>query len=188
MSGEVTQILNQITDGDQSAVDRLLPYVYDQLRAIAASRLRGERPGHTLQPTALAHEAYLRLVGEQQIPWANRAQFMAVAARCVRQILINHANARNAAKRGGGAARITLDEAHAVTDSGIIDLLDLDGALDQLAQLSERQARVVELRFFGGMGVEETAEAIGVSPRTVESDWRFARAWLKTRLGRADGE
>lgn len=188
MSGEVTQILQEVTAGDQQAIKRLLPLVYAQLREISAKHLRHERRGHTLQPTALTHEAYLRLVGERQIPWQNRAQFLAVAARCMRQILINHANARRAEKRGGDAARVPLTDADVSSPIGsAIDVMDLEGALQDLAALDERQARVVELRFFAGMGVEDVAEVLGISPRTVEADWRFARAWLRDRLGDASG-
>lgn len=185
MADEVTTILRECGAGSPGAVDRLMPLVYDQLRALAAGALANERSGHTLQPTALAHEAYMRLVGEQQVAWQDRAHFLAIAARCVRQILINHANARGAAKRGGGARRITLANSSFCDVGGTapVDALALEEMLDNLAALHERQARVVELRFYGGLSVREASQVLGVSERTVESDWRFARAWLLSRLG-----
>ncbi|MCA9299383.1 MAG: sigma-70 family RNA polymerase sigma factor, partial [Phycisphaerales bacterium] len=155
----------------------------DTLRAIAGRQMKEERASHTLEPTALVHEAYLRLVGEKQVEWKNRAQFYAIASRCVRQVLINHANAKHAAKRGGHAARVTLTGLDEVSHApGAWDVLELHEVLEDLAALDERQARVVELRFFGGLTVEEVASVIGASPRTVESDWRFAKAWLRSRL------
>ena len=168
--------------GTEGPVDRLVPQLYDELRALAAREMRRERAGHTLQPTALVHEAYLRLARENQVDWKRRSQFLAIAARNIRQILINHANARGAAKRGGGAARVTLSTVAFLAGEPEVELLDLDAALRDLHDLDERQARVVELRFFGGLSVEEAAEVLGVSPRTVKSDWRFARAWLHTPL------
>jgi RNA polymerase sigma factor (TIGR02999 family) len=170
------------SDGGRDPADQFVPQVYDELRALAARELRRERPGHTLQPTALVNEAYLRLAGEKQVDWKGRSHFLAIAARDIRQILINHAQARGAAKRGGGAARVSLLTAGLIDDRPEVELLDLDAALRDLHDLDERQARVVELRFFGGLDVEEAAEVLGVSPRTVKSDWRFARAWLHARL------
>lgn len=182
-NGPATLILQELAEGDSSAADRLLPLVYDELRALAGSYMKHERVNHTLQPTALVHEAYMRLVNEQQVDWNGKSHFCAIAARCIRQILINHAHAHRAVKRGSGAKRITLYEhdTPAPDDTGV-DLLDLDELLTELSNLDERQSKVVELRFFGGLSVEQTATVLEVSPRTVESDWSFARAWLKTRL------
>jgi RNA polymerase sigma factor (TIGR02999 family) len=163
-----------------------MPLVYDELRRLAASYLRRERPGQTLQATALVHEAYVRLIGEKAHNWQNRTHFLAIAALSMRQILVQRARARKAAKRGGDPERITIDEQLlAAPETGApdqIDLLALDAALDRLAALNERQARIVELRYFGGLGVEEAAEALGISPATVKRDWTLARAWLKREL------
>lgn len=184
VADEVTGILRECAAGSPDAVDRLMPLVYNQLRALAAGAMANERSGHTLQPTALAHEAYMRLVGEQQVAWQDRAHFMAIAARCVRQILINHANARGAAKRGGDAQRVTIADASLPDGSWAepVDALALEELLGHLAELHERQARVVELRFYGGLSVRDVSHILGVSDRTVENDWRFARAWLCARL------
>lgn len=181
-----TRLLNELSAGDRAAADRLLPLVYEELRDLASKFMRAERRDHTLQPTALVHEAYLRLVNEKQVHWTGRSHFFAIAARCIRQILVNHANAHRAAKRGGGAKRLALVDADAGTSDdaigGGVDLLELEAALAELGAVDERRAQVVELRFFGGLNVEQTASVLGVSQRTVTGDWRFARAWLKTRL------
>jgi RNA polymerase sigma factor (TIGR02999 family) len=179
----VTQLLGELADGRSSAVDRLLPIVYDEMRRLAASYLRREGSDHTLQATALVHEAYLRLVNQTQASWKGSAHFYAVAAMAMRRILIDHAERKRAAKRGGEWNRIALDEAG--TPGGTeraVDLLALDEALDALQKLDERQCRIVELRFFGGLGVEDTAAVIGISPRLVEMEWSMARAWLCRRL------
>ena len=179
-------MLSRAASGDEKAISKLMPLVYDELRRLAASYLRRERPGQTLQATALVHEAYVRLIGEKAHNWQNRTHFLAIAALSMRQILVQRARARNAAKRGGDPARITLDErlmaapSHGSTDE--IDLVALDAALDRLAELNARQAKIVELRYFGGLGVEEAAEALGISPATVKRDWTIARAWLKREL------
>lgn len=181
---EVTRILNEMQAGHPSAAEQLLPLVYEELRALADSYFRQERPNHTLQPTALVHEAYLRLIGSD-VHWQGRAHFVAVAANAMRRILINHAEKFRAIKRGGRAHTITLSENTPVPDAaefGAVDLLALDEAMTQLEQLDERQCRVVELRFFGGLSVEHTAEILGVSERTVKLDWQMARAWLYNRL------
>ena len=180
MPDDVTQLLARLETGDRSAADRLTPLVYDELRRLAQHCLQQETPGHTLQATALVHEAYLRLAGQRDAAWQNQAHFFAVAATMIRRILVDHARARAAAKRGGGAHRLTLQES-AVLDAGA-DPIDLHDALTELHALNERRARVVELRFFGGLDVEHTAHVLGVSPRTVKDDWRFARAWLGSRL------
>ena len=160
--------------------------VYDELRRLAAAALRHERPDHTLQPTALVHEAYLRLADEPTGRWQNRSHFLAVAARAMRRILVDHARKHNAVKRGSGAVRLNLDDLEyaASVPTDAVDLVTLDDALGRLAALDPRQARIVELRFFGGLSVEETAAVIDASPRTVKRDWQFARAWLKREMAR----
>ncbi len=183
----VTQLLLSWRDGNKSALDELLPLVYAELRRLADSQLRNERPGHTLQSTALVHEAYLRLVGQKDAQWQNRAHFFAVAARVIRRILVDHARARSAAKRGLGVAKLSLDEALLVEDKREWELVALDDALNRLAELDEQQSRVVELRFFTGLSVVETAEALGISAATVKRDWATARAWLMREVERAGG-
>jgi len=180
-SKTVTEALNRMARGDAEAFDRLLPVVYREMKRIAAGYLKDERPGHTLQPTALAHEAYLRLVG-RGAHWENRAHFLGVAARAMREILVDHARRRRAQKRGGGQAMTQLDEALVVGGDRPIAFDDLDEALTDLARLSERQARVVELRYFGGLTIEETGDVLGISPVTVKRDWATARAWLYREL------
>jgi RNA polymerase sigma factor (TIGR02999 family) len=169
-------------DGDGQSLDSLLPIVYQELRRLAASYLRRERPGQTLQPTALVHEAYLRLMKDRPDRWQNRAHFCAIAAHSMRQILIERARARGALKRGGARPRVTLDEALVAGGEQSIDLLALDQALERLAEMDPEQARLVELRFFGGLTVEETADALGMSPATVKRHWTVARAWLAREL------
>jgi RNA polymerase sigma factor (TIGR02999 family) len=167
---------------DRQSVDTLLPIVYQELRRLAASYLRRERPGQTLQPTALVHEAYLRLLKDKPDRWKNRAHFCAIAAHSMRQILIERARARGAQKRGGAQPRVTLDEALVAGGDRAIDLVALDEALERLAAIDPEQARLVELRFFGGLTVEETAEAMDISPATVKRHWTVARAWLAREL------
>ena len=181
-SSQVTQWLLQWSGGDQAALDQLMPAVYTELHRVAVSYLRREQAGHTLQPTALVHEAYLRLVDESRVDWHSRAHFFGVAARLMRQILVDHARRRHAAKRGGGAFKVTLEDARANYEPPDLDLLALDHALNELAALDPQQSRVVELRFFGGLTLEETAEALGVSSKTVARDWEFARAWLHREM------
>lgn len=171
-----------MTADDRQEVDELLPVVYQELRRLAGAYLRREKPGQTLQPTALVHEAYLRLMKDRPGRWQNRAHFCAIAANAMRQILIERARARNAQKRWGGQARITLDDAVAAEPGESLDLLALDRALERLAALDPEQARIVELRFFGGLTVEETAEALDISPATVKRHWAVARAWLAREL------
>lgn len=163
-------------------LDALLPLVYAELRRLAAGYLRREKPGQTLQPTALVHEAYLRLMKDRPDRWQNRAHFCAIAAHSMRQILIERARARGAAKRGGARPRVTLDEALVAGNDRSIDLLALDEALERLAALDPEQARLVELRFFGGLTVEETADAMNISPATVKRHWTVAKAWLSREL------
>jgi RNA polymerase sigma factor (TIGR02999 family) len=183
----VTQLLADARRGDQAALDALLPLVYGELRRLADHYLRGERPGHTLQATALVHEAYLRLAGQTSIDWQNRAHFFSVAAQVMRHILVDHARGYNAEKRGGGAMRLSLDEAVSFFEEREVSLVALDEALNELSALDEQQARVVELRFFGGLNVKEIAEVLKVSPDAVRYDWRMAKAWLHRELcgGRA---
>ena len=179
---QATRILRELRRGNDSAARRLLLLVYDELRALAGDMFRGQPPDHTWQPTALVHEAYIRLVNQHEAEWTDRAHFLAVAAKAMRNLLIDHARRRKAGKRGGGRERRALD---AVVDSAAersIDLLALNESLEQLGRLHERQARVVELRFFGGLTVPEAAEVLGVSAASVDNDWRMARAWLTRRL------
>jgi len=164
--------------GDQQALDTLVPLVYDELRRLAHHYLREERSDHILQSTALVHEAYLRLAGQHPPEWQNRAHFFGIAARIMRQILVEHARARDAAKRGGQACRLTLDAAIALPSQPDVDVVELDKALTGLAELDAQQSRIVELRFFGGLTIEDTSEVLGISPATVKRDWVTARAWL----------
>ena len=182
---DVTPLLLAWGKGDQSAGDQLLPAVYAELHRQAARAMRREADDHTLQATALVHEAYLRLVDQRRIEWRNRAQFFGVAAQTMRRILVDHARGQHAAKRGGGMQQITLSDANqpAAADSdNSVDILALHDALDRLAALDPEQARLVELRYFGGLNIEETADALGISPATVKREWAVARAWLRREL------
>ena len=181
--GEVTALLLRWQDGDQEALERLTPLVYEDLRRVARRQLRAERAGHTLEPTAVVHEVYMRLVDQRRVQWQNRAQFFAIAARLTRRVLLNHARDRQAQKRGGDATRVTLAEGDAASGPREVDLLDLDRALQRLGELDADQERVIELRYFGGLSIDETAEALGCSPATVKRDWQSARAWLFAELG-----
>ena len=183
---EITQLLLQLTLGRREALDRLMPVVYDELRSVAQAQLRGERPGHTLNTTALVHEAYLKLINVREVQWRDRAHFFAMAARLMRRILIDYARARKRDKRGGDVVPVTLEESLAVSGDRADDLVALDDALARLEQISDRQCRVVEFRCFAGLSVEETAEVLETSPATVKRDWAFARAWLNRELGPGD--
>jgi RNA polymerase sigma factor (TIGR02999 family) len=174
----VTALLNRWREGDTAALGKLLPLVYSEIRRIAARQLRRERPNHTLQPTALVHEVYLKLLDQDRIEWQNRAQFFGVAAQLVRRILVDHARNRRSAKRGAGALMVALDDAVSEAVRRDIDLVKLDDALLALAAKDEQQSRVVELRFFGGLSIEETAAVLRISPSTVKRDWAAAKAWL----------
>jgi RNA polymerase sigma factor (TIGR02999 family) len=176
--GTATGLLIAWGGGDEGARERMLPLVYDELRRLAAAYLRRERPGHTLQPTALVHEAYVRLIDQRQVDWSNRAQFIGLAAVMMRRILVNHARDRVAGKRGGGAEHVSLTLAGDRIGSPEIDVLDLHDALEKLADFDGRKSRIVELKFFGGLTTDEIAETLGVSRATVEREWTFARAWL----------
>lgn len=180
----VTQVLVAMSEGDRSALDQLLPMVYGDLRAIAKRELRRERLDHTLTPTALVHEAYLKLVQLDRIDWRGRAHFFGACAQAMRRILISYARMKKAGKRGAGSAHVPIDDVIVAARTRPSDLIALDEALRQLEQMSERQARIVECRFFVGMGVDETAEALGVSPATVKREWTAARAWLNKELSR----
>jgi RNA polymerase sigma factor (TIGR02999 family) len=175
---DVTGLLARASSGDAAATAELFPVVYEELRTLAANHLAGERPNHTLQPTALVHEAYIRLVGaDANGSWDNRAHFFGAAAKAIRRILIEHARARGRIKRGGGMERTTLQDVEAPTGTNV-DLLDLSESMDRLAAIDQAKAHVVELRFFGGLSLEETAKVLGVSVPTVSRHWEFARAWL----------
>jgi len=183
--GEVTRLLVAWNAGDHDAVERLMPLVYAELRRIAERQFRRERVGHTLQPTAVVHEAYFRLVDQTRVTWKNRGHFFAIAAQAMRRILIDHARAREADKRGGREDRVTLDVGIASPEpADDVDLLALDEALVRLKELDAPQARIVELRFFGGLSIDETAEAMETSPSSVKREFRSARAWLFRELGR----
>lgn len=177
-SDSITQLLSEAQDGSREALDRLLPLLYDELRDLAARHLRRERPGHTLQPTALVHEAWLRLIADPQASWQNRAHFFGVAAQVMRRILVEHARGRAAEKRGGEVQKLSLDENLEAAQERAVDLIALDDALTALARLDAQKSRIVELRFFGGLSVAETAEVLGVSAITVKRQWRLAKAWL----------
>jgi len=175
---ELTQLLLDWGNGDAAALERLTPLVYEELRRLAHQHMNRERQGHTLQTSALVHEAYLRLIEQRDVRWQNRAHFFSIASRLMRRILVDHARAHRYAKRGGGAVRVSLDQAALVSQERAGELVALDEALTSLAAIDQRKSQVVELRFFGGMSVEETAAALGVSPITVKRDWSTAKAWL----------
>lgn len=179
---EVTQLLHELASGDQTVVDSLFPIVYDQLRRLAQGQLRGERKDHTLNATALVHEAYIKLIDQTRVEWQNRAHFFAIAAQAMRRILINYAHQRLAQKRGGGEVIATFDEGTVARESRAEELVALDLALQRLRELSERQSKVVEYRFFGGLTQDEIAAVLDVSAPTVRRDWRLARAWLSREL------
>lgn len=181
-SKDVTELLADWSKGDREALNKLIPLVYNELHRLASRYLRRERPDHTLQTTALVHEAYLRLVHEKNVNWQSRVQFFAVASQLMRHILVDYARGHNAAKRGGDYAKVSFDEAMIVSEEKSADLMALDEALNSLAAIDPEQSRVVELRVFGGLTVEETAEALGVSPRTVKREWSMAKAWLHRQI------
>jgi RNA polymerase sigma-70 factor, ECF subfamily len=181
--GDITQFLASLKQGSDRALPELIPQLYNDLRRLAAHCLRDERPGHTLQATALVHEAYLKLADQHRAQWQNRAQFMALAAQLMRRILVDYARQRIAQKRGGGAAAVELEDNLAAASSAQSEeVLAVDEALARLSALDAQQARVVELRYFGGLTVEETADALDISPRTVKRDWAMAKAWLSLEL------
>ena len=184
---EVTLLLSALTRGDEDAASKLMPLVYDELRRLAGSYMRRERADHTLQATALVNEAYLKLIEQRSVNWQSRAHFFGVAAQLMRRILIDHARGHSRQKRGGEQKKVSLDEAFVFSEKQADELLAVDDSLNLLAKLDPRQARVVELRFFGGLSVEEAAEVLGVSPKTVKRDWSIAKAWLYADLKERHG-
>lgn len=186
--GEITGLLNRLSHGDKEAESKVVAAIYPELKRLASRYLKGERKGHTLQTTALVNEAYLRIVTNERVQWQSRAHFIATAATLMRRILVDYARARLTEKRGGGRQTLSLDEALVYSDQDSEQLIVLDQALDRLAKRDARASRVVELRFFGGMTVEETAEALGVGEMTVKRDWRAARAWLYGELSKEPAE
>jgi len=183
---QVTKLLQGWRGGDRNDLEALLPLVYDELRRLAHYHLKNERPGHTLQTTALVHEAYFRLVGQELPEWESRAHFFAIAAQLMRQILVDYARRRRASKRGSGVCMLTLDDALALSRRKDVDVIALDDALNTLAELDPRQSRVVELRFFAGLSLEETSEVMGIATATVQRDWTMARAWLHREISRRE--
>ena len=183
---DMTTLLVASCEGDRLATDQLMPLVYEELRRLARSYLRRERPGHTLQGTALVHEAYLRLIDQKQVKWQNRAHFFAMASQMIRRILVDYARGQNSAKRGAGVPRLSLDDALGVSGTTDLDLVALDDALNGLAKLDPAQSRIVDLRFFGGLSIEETAEVVGLSVATVNREWSVARAWLFRQVSRGE--
>jgi RNA polymerase sigma factor (TIGR02999 family) len=175
----------RLAQAGNGSLAEMLPYVYGELRQLAASYLHNERPGHTLQPTALVHEAYLRLIDQRKVNWENRAHFLGIAARVMRRVLLQHAEARGASKRGGGVARVGLDAALDVFDQREISAASLHETLRELEALDPRQGQIVELRFFGGLSIEETAEVMGISPATVKREWTIAKMWLEREMAGA---
>jgi RNA polymerase sigma factor (TIGR02999 family) len=182
---DVTQLLQRWSNGEEQALDRLLPQIHGELRKLAASYLRRERPDHTLQPTALVNEAFLKLVDQRDAKWQNRAHFFGIAAQAMRRILVDHARAHGAGKRGGAFQKVPLDDVNAMGPGVDVDLIALDEALTRLATMDPQQSRIVELRFFGGLTTEETAEVMHISPATIGREWRTAKAWLSAELGRS---
>jgi RNA polymerase sigma-70 factor (ECF subfamily) len=186
-SEEVTQLLVAWSNGNKAALDQLMPLVYRELHRLARRRLGRENAGHTLQTTALVNEAYLRLVGQKESQWQNRAHFFAIAAQMMRRILVDYARSRHYAKRGGGAPKVSFDEIMAVSGGRAADVVALDEALTTLGELDQRKSRMVELRFFGGLSIEETAEVLGVSPGTIRRDWTLTKAWLQREINSTRG-
>jgi RNA polymerase sigma factor (TIGR02999 family) len=181
--GPVTLLLKQWQEGNEGALEALMPLVYNELKRVAGSYLRRERPDHTLQSAALVNEAYLRLIDQTQIQWQNKAHFFGIAAQMMRRILVDHARRHKASKRGAGVPTLALDEAVVQAQNQSIDLLGLDEALEALGEVDPQQSRIVELRFFGGLSIEDTANVLGISPATVKRDWAAARAWLYREVG-----
>jgi RNA polymerase sigma factor (TIGR02999 family) len=186
-SHQVTRLLLAWGGGDEAALDELMPLIYAELRTLARRQMQRERSGHTLQPTALVHEAYLRLIDQRRVRWRNRTQFFAVAAQLMRRVVVDYARKRRRVKRGGGAPQLSLDEATLMTPEQAPQVLALDEALQRLAAVDERKSRVVEMRFFGGLSVEEVAATLGVSENTVINDWALAKAWLRREVDSAGG-
>ncbi len=180
---DITGLLSEYNNGNRSALDELFPLIYDELKRVAANKLKNERADHTLQPTALVHEAYLRLIQQESVDWKSRVQFFGLAAEMMRRILTNYAVSRNADKRGGQHVKIELDEAMIFATGRGVDLIALDESLNELAKIDSQQAQIVELRFYTGLKVDEIADLLGISESTVKREWRMAKAWLYDRLG-----
>lgn len=185
-SSQVTELLLQWSQGNPAARETLIPLVYDELRRLARQCLASQRPDHTLQSTALVHEAYVRLVNHSSVHWENRVHFFAVAAQLMRRILVDHARKRLAAKRGGNRLTLTLDDAIALPKKRELDLVALDDALNELAELDQRQSHIVELRFFGGLSIEDASHQLGISPATVKREWATARTWLYQQMSQGE--
>jgi len=183
---EITQLLMNWSQGDKAALDQLVALVYPELRRLARRHMAREDPAHTLQTSAMINEAYLKLVDQKSVQWQSRAHFFAVAAQVMRHILVDHARTRNYAKRGGGAPKLPLDEAAALTEQRAAQLIALDDALNDLSALDGRKSQIIELRFFGGLSLEETAEVMKISPSTVQREWRAAKAWLHHAMSKTD--
>lgn len=183
-AGEITRLLGQLHSGNESAAAELVPLIYAELHQLAASCMRRERPGHTLQATALVHEAYIRLLGQREVDWQNRSHFFGIAAQVMRRILLDYARKHHAAKRGGPREKVRIDEALLVSDDQLEAVLAIDESLSRLEKIDPRQSRVVELRFFAGLNVEQTAAALGISTATVKREWQFAKAWLQREMDR----
>ena len=177
-TADVTKLLLAWNKGDRGALDLLMPIVYDELRRLARRYMRSESPGHTLQATALVNDAYIRLVDQTRVNWQNRAQFFGVAAQIIRRVLVDHARARHRLKRGGDALRVELNEGNIATKRGGMDIIALDDVLNRLANMDPQKCQIIELRFFGGLSIEETARALNISPATIKREWAFARSWL----------
>jgi RNA polymerase sigma-70 factor (ECF subfamily) len=184
--GKVTVLLKSLSEGNAAAAEELMPLVYDELHRLAAGYMRRERPDHTLQPTALINQAYLRLAKQEDVAWQNKAHFVGVAANIMRRVLVDHARERHTAMRGGKKTQVDLDEGLAVSAEKSAEILALEDALTRLEKLSPRQAKVVELRYYGGHSVEEIASALGIAPRSVKRDWSLARLWLSEQIGKKD--
>jgi RNA polymerase sigma factor (TIGR02999 family) len=185
---DVTILLAELTKGNKEAASKLIPLVYDELRRLAGSYMRRERSDHTLQATALVHEAYLKLVEQRSVDWQSRAHFFGIAAQVMRRILVDHARKHLREKRGGAERAVPIDEALVFAPEQSLDLMKLDQALERLTKLDPRQGKIVELRFFGGLTVEQTAELLGISPKTVKRDWSIAKAWLYSEVRQTDGD
>src|SRR5215510_7997243 len=183
-STEINLLLDQYRDGQSEGFEKLMALVYDDLRKLAAWQLQAERPDHTLQPTALVHEVYLKLAGQNPVDWRNKAHFFALAAQVMRHILVDHARGKQRAKRGGGQVNVALDEALNLSHPSEPGLVELDEALNTLTRQDERKSRIVELRYFGGLSIEETADLLGISPATVRHEWALAKAWLRCELSK----
>lgn len=181
-NANVTQLLKDAQDGNETALNALFPLVYDELRRLASLRMKAERGNHTLQPTALVHEVYMRLIDQHSVDWSNRLHFFSLASETMRRILVTHAIAKKTEKRGGEFIHLELDEAISFSQNNAVDFVDLDEALNELEKFAPRQAKVVEMRFFGGLTVEEVAQAMNLDERTIKRDWRSAKAWLYERM------